>query len=117
MRHQSDPTALGEMAYPAEDDCDGEWEEAHAVGHAKGQVKARGKGKYKAHMKRYGENLGQQRGKGPQGGTWGHEDPDHFLIQGPQRSAQRKCQGKWPRSEGRLWKTSAGFSDDLCIRA
>lgn len=78
MRHMSDPMELSDMAPPAEDDCEGDWEEEHTVRCAKGKGKAERRDKPKAPARGYDQATELQGSKGPQRGAWAHDDPDYF---------------------------------------
>lgn len=67
LRHKSDPTGFGGMAYLAEEEDDGKWEELQAVGYPKAMAKGKNKGK--------DEGAGTIAGKRQAGKTW-HDEPD-----------------------------------------
>lgn len=47
LRHKSNPVGVGEIAYSADEEYDGEWEDIQAVGQAKGKGKGYGRGESK----------------------------------------------------------------------
>lgn len=72
------PMEADEISNSAEDECEGEWGHAHAVGHAKWIGKANGKRKPSAPTKGSGKNSDQLGGKGLRHGSWGYNAPDYF---------------------------------------
>lgn len=47
-RHKMDPVDIGEMSYPMEEDCFGDWEDIYAAGYPKGKGRGRTKAKARA---------------------------------------------------------------------
>lgn len=70
MRRKADPMEIDEMAYPADEEYEGDWDEGE--GKAKGKANGKGKGKRQA-----GKGAGRGSGKTSIGKTW-QEDLGNF---------------------------------------
>lgn len=44
MRKKSDLNEIGEMAYLVDEECDGKWGDAHAIGQSRGKVQGHKQG-------------------------------------------------------------------------